>query len=329
MAGAKGNGAPIHLAFLGCGGATRIHSRTLRGFPGVHRHYISRDPDRARDFRDRFGGGRAYADYAEALRDEALDVVFIATPPFAHLEQALAALAAGKHVIVEKPAFLRSTDFDTVASAAAVAGRRVLVAENYYYKPLTRRLRALISAGEIGNVRLLYVNAMKQQTTGDWRDDPDRAGGGALFEGGIHWIDFIAALGLDVHSVQAWRPGGPSRSPERSAVVVARYTNGAVGTLFFSWDAPSPLKGLRLSRIYGTAGTIAFESNGVALALYGRRRRLQLPGLRDIAGYRAMFRDFLDGLRADHEPEMTLERARRDVELVEEAYASMAASASR
>ncbi len=319
------NATKLGIAFLGCGAATRMHSRTLRGSDGVDRFYVSRDPRRADAYRERFGGAGAFPDLDAALSDPRVDAVFVATPPALHLEPTLAAVGAGKHVIVEKPAFLDTAALDRAGAAAARAGVRVLVAENYFYKPLLGRLRELLAEGAIGDVRVLYVNAMKSQTTGDWRDEPELAGGGALFEGGIHWVSFMNGLGLDVAAVHAWRPGAGgerSASGERSAVVVFHYEGGAVGTLYFSWDQPSPLRGLRISRIYGSRGTIAFESNGVALSVWGRRRRISFPGFRDISGYRAMFADFVDVLRSGRAPRMTLERARRDLELVEEAYRS-------
>ncbi len=314
----------LEIAFLGCGQAARMHSRTLGRMDGVGLRYASRDAVRAEAWRERHGGSRAYGSYEEGLADPAVDVAFVVTPPHLHLEQTLAALEAGKHVWVEKPAFLRSGDVARVRSAAEAAGRRVMVAENYVYKPLAARLRELLRDGAIGRPRMLYVNALKEQTTGDWRDDPALAGGGALFEGGIHWLSFMASLGMDVHGVSAWRPGGGGPGAERSALLVLDYDDGAVGSLFFSWDQPSPLKGLRLSRIYGTEGTLAFESNGVAVSVFGRRRKsFSFPGFRDIAGYRAMFGDFLAALRQGREPFMTLDMAARDLRLVEAAYASM------
>ncbi len=315
------DGSTLRIVFLGCGSATHMHSRTLRGFAGVELAYASRDARRAAEFRERFGGVAAFGSYDDALADSATDVVLVATPPRFHLEQTLAALRAGKHVIVEKPAFLEADDMAQVRDAATAAGRRVCVAENYFYKPLLETLRGLLADGVVGEVRLLYVNAMKEQRTGDWRDDPALAGGGALFEGGIHWINFMANLGLHIDTVDALRPGDGT-GPDREMLVTLGYAEGAAGVLLLSWRAPSPLRGLRLSRIYGTEGAIAFESNGVAVAVHGRRTRLHFPGFRDIAGYRAMFADFLDALRMDQEPRMTLELAEQDLRIVAAAYAS-------
>jgi UDP-N-acetylglucosamine 3-dehydrogenase len=317
-------GRPLRIALLGTGGVTRRHARTLASLGGEAICFIaSRERWRAEALNMRIGGGGAFGSYEDAIADERIDAVLVATPPAHHLELALAAAGAGKHVIVEKPPFLHASDFDAVEAVAERAGVRVLVAENYRYKPLLRMLRSVVASGEIGDVRYVKVNALKHQRVTGWRTDPALAGGGALFEGGIHWVHLMDNLGLTVASVQAYRPGQPE-GPERSMLVVVQYEEGGVGTLHHSWDTPGLLRGLRLSRLHGTHGSVAFESNGIAAVVNGTRgRRVVVPGLRDISGYRAMFVDFIASLRSGREPLMTLARARRDLELVESAYRSL------
>jgi UDP-N-acetylglucosamine 3-dehydrogenase len=320
--GSNGNAraAQLGIAFLGCGAVTQAHTRTLRSLDSnVRLYYASRDSSRAAEVNTRCAGNGAFTSYAAAVEDKGVDAVLIATPPAFHLEWTLLALAAGKHVIVEKPPFPRAADFAAVEQAARAASRQVFVAENYFYKPLVRMLRAMMEDGVVGEPRFLDIKALKTQRTEDWRDDPILAGGGALYEGGIHWIDFLANIGLQIVSVHGFRPG-VSAGLDREMLVVARYAEGAVGVLFFSWAIPSLLKGVRLSHIYGTAGSIRFESNGMFVLVLGKKRALRFPGVRDLTGTRAMFRDFLGALREQRPPEFTLARARRDLELVEAAY---------
>jgi predicted dehydrogenase len=230
------------------------------------------------------------------------------------------ALTARKHVIVDKPPFLRRGDFDEVEYLAAAAGRRVFVAENYFYKPLLRELREQIARGSIGDVRIITINALKRQTTeGNWRDRPEDAGGGAFFEGGIHWVNFLANLGLEVIDLHGYRPGG-QEGFDRTMVAVFEYAEGAVGTLFYSWEIGSPMKGLRLSAIHGTDGAITFESNGLFVAVRGVRKRITIPAPRDLLGYGAMFEDFFDSIRTGRDPQFTLAAARRDLAMVERIY---------
>ena len=306
----------LGLAFLGCGWATRLHSRTLRGSGDVRRFYASRDGARAAEYAATFRGVGSFGSYDAALASPDVHIVLIATPPSSHLDLALRAIDAGKDVIVEKPPFMTLADFDRAAAAGQAANRLVMVAENYYYKPLAEALRAIIASGDLGEVRFVSVNALKRQKTGDWRDDPAMSGGGAMFEAGVHWVNFMANLGLTVESIEAFR-AGPRGGPDRSSLAVLRYAGGAIGTLAQSWEIPSSLKGVRLSRIFGTAGSVTFESNGVFLFQRARRTRLRLPGFRDMLGYHAMFADFLASVRSREQPRFSIRLARQDMALLE------------
>lgn len=310
---------PVSLAFLGCGFATHLHSKTLRRFKHVQRYYASRDAEKARRAAEKYRGAGSFLSYEAAIEAPEIDVVLVATPPSRHLDLTLRALQAGKHVIVEKPPFLSVADFDRVRRESERVGRQVFVAENYFYKPLAVKLRELLLTNMIGKVRFVHVNALKRQRVNDWRADPELAGGGALMEGGIHWVNFVANLGLTVERVSGFFPDQQA-GRERSALLAFRFREGAAGALYYSWETPSLFRGLRLSKIYGTHGSITFESNGLFVAVRGRQVWLLFPGLRDIAGYRAMFADFFASLQEERPARFTLDLARQDLALIEQAY---------
>lgn len=306
------------IVFLGCGRITRTHSRTLASLaPGLPLFYASRDPAKAQEYCRRFKGVGWFPSYEAALRDTSSTIALIATPPVTHFDLTFNALAAGRHVIVEKPAYLRSADCELVLGAARAAGRQVFIAENYHYKPLARHLRRVIAENAVGDTRLIHINALRTQVSAGWRGDPDLAGGGALFEGGIHWIAFLAGIGLPVRRVTGHRAGEPGRT-DLTWLVTFEYANGALGQLWYSWEIPSLLRGLRLSAMYGTGGTVTFETNGLFVLEAGRKRRLTLPAIDDVRGYRAMFTDFLGALRDGREPAYTLAHAQRDLSYIEE-----------
>ena len=178
---------PVHLAFLGCGFITRVHSRHLRKMPSEFVcSYASRDPARAAEYQRRHGGLQHYTGYDEALRDPTVDAVVVAVPPHLHLELALRALELGKHVVVEKPAFSQLDDYRIAIEAREQAGRVVLVAENDHYKPLAVALRRLLDSrdaidvvrrssrnkgGVIGELVFgQFVSVMrKPKSASDWR----------------------------------------------------------------------------------------------------------------------------------------------------------------
>ena len=320
---------PLRLAFLGCGFITRVHSRHLRALRAdVVPSYASRERARAEDYRRRFGGSGSYGDYEAAIDDPAIDAVVIAVPPRLHLHLALRALAAGKHVLVEKPAFLTMADYDTVRVARERAGRTVLVAENDHYKPLAVCLRALVAKGVIGEMVFAHfvTIARRLKTADDWRNDETMAGGDAFFEEGVHWLHLAGSLGPRIVSIQGYRPSVSRTGADRRAksmMVAFRYDNNAVGSLYYSREIPSLLRGLRLSKLLGRDGVISFESNGLFILVRGGGLpRLVVPGLRDIRGYQAMYRDFVRAVRQHVTPEMSLERAMEDQQLMEQAYAT-------
>jgi predicted dehydrogenase len=321
---------PLRLAFLGCGFITRVHSRHLHSLrPDVAFAYASRDAKRAEEYRARYSGFASFGDYSTAIADPRVDAVVIAVPPRFHLELALEALAAGKHVLVEKPAFPRLEDYRTVAAARDAAHRVVIVGENDHYKPLAVRLRALIAAGAIGEMVFAHFTtiARRLKTADDWRNDESMAGGDAFFEEGIHWLHIAGSLGPHITSIHGYRPAISREGPDRRAksmMVAFRYDNGAVGALYYSREIPSLFRGLRLSKLYGRDGVISFESNGLALLARGRGvPRLIFPGFVDIRGYKAMYRDFMRSIAAGGAPEMNLERAMADQRLMDQVYATL------
>jgi predicted dehydrogenase len=327
--------SPVRLAFLGCGFITQVHSRNLRALGhDVACCYASRDGVRAEAFRRNFGGVACYGSYVEAIDDPAVDAVVIAVPPRFHLDLTLQALDAGKHVVVEKPAYPTMADYETARAARDRAGRVVLVGENDHYKPLAVCLRRLLAEGVIGEMVFAHFTTLAKRfkSGDDWRNDEVMAGGDAFFEEGIHWLHIAGSLGPVITSAHGFRPDLARDGPDRRAksmLVAFRYDNGAVGALYYSREVPSLLRGLRLSKLFGREGIITFESNGAFVVVRHRRwPRLIVPGLRDIRGYQAMYRDFFRAIRTGDAPAMSLERAIEDQRLMDQIYAGLAPAGS-
>ena len=323
--------APLRVAFLGCGFITRVHSRHLRSLKGeIVSSYASRDRAKAEAFRREHGGVTSYATYTAAIEDTNVDAVVVAVPPRWHLDLTLQALEAGKHVLVEKPAYLRLEDYDAVVKARDRAGRVVLVGENDHYKPLAVTLRRLIAQGVLGDMVFAHFTtiARRLKAGDDWRNDEDVAGGDAFFEEGIHWLHLASSLGPRVEAIHGYRPSVSTTGLDtraKSMLVSFRYDNGAVGSLYYSREVPSLLRGLRLSKLFGRRRVITFESNGLFVLVRGEGApSLILPGFRDMRGYQAMYRDFAHAIGTDGVPQMSLERALEDHRLMDQIYATVA-----
>ncbi len=321
----------LRIAFLGCGFITNVHSRNLKALgSAVVASYASRDAAKAAEYCRTHKGAGSFGDYERAIADPNVDAVVVAVPPKFHLDLTLQALAAGKHVLVEKPAFPALADFETVRVARDSARRVVLVGENDHYKPLAVTLRKLVAEGVIGEMVFAHFTTLahRLKAADDWRNDESMAGGDAFFEEGIHWLHIANSLGPRITTIHGHRPTASREGPDRRAksmMVAFRYDNGAVGALYYSREVPSLFRGLRLSKLFGRQGIITFESNGGFVIVRGKGMpRVVMPGFRDIRGYQAMYRDFYESIRNGRAPEMSLERAMDDQRLMEQVYATLA-----
>jgi predicted dehydrogenase len=135
---------------------------------------------------------RTYADNKALLADPEVQAVFIATPNAFHAPLALRALAAGKHVLVEKPFATNATEAEAVVNAAARAGKLLSVGMNQRFLPDAQRIARLVRAGELGHVyhaKAFWFRRAGIPKLGTWFGSKSLAGGGALYDIGVHLLD--------------------------------------------------------------------------------------------------------------------------------------------
>ena len=319
--------ATVNLCLLGCGAVARLHARVARTLGGdVHLLFASRSREKAEAYNRRYGGDGAFGSYEEACATPGVDAVLVCTPPSRHVEHTRLAAANRKAVLIEKPVARTLAELAEIEAAVREAGVIAMVAENYYFKPVVRVLREHLAAGDIGQLLFIEINRANKSRASGWRTDPAEMGGGALLEGGVHWVNYICSLGGEVREVLATGPetGHQPAAPfEDGLEVLLKFQSGAVGKLLHAWNVPNRLGGLQLSKAYGTLGSIVFESNGLFAIVVGRRKRLRFPGVLDLMGYRAMLRHFIACVRDGAAPAMSLSVARRDLAVVVAAYRSL------
>lgn len=316
----------MHIVLLGCGNITKRHAQLLKKIDGnLALSFASRNLTKAQTYQQQLNGVTAFGSYEAAIAAPDVDVVMVNTPPNSHFELAEQALRLQKHVIVEKPPFFYPANFDTLKALSLKNKRQIFVAENYFYRPLRRKIVDLLHSNVIGRPLFVHINATKTQRVDDWRGNSEEVGYGALFEGGIHWINFINNLGYSITKVRGAVPHGYQEGQlERSIQVMAETENGPVINLSYSWETAALFGGLRWSKIQGTEGSITFESNGLLLFLRGKKIRIALCDIPShIGGYRLMFEDFLQALRTGQSPELTFDMAKRDLEIVANIYESL------
>ena len=317
----------LGLCILGCGSIARLHSRVARTLRSqVELSYASRSLETAEQYAKQFRGVAAFGSYEAACADPRVHAVFICTPHAFHVDHVRLATAHGKAVLIEKPVTRTLGELATIERLVADAGVVAMVAENYHFKPLRRVLEHHIGRGDIGDVLFIEVNRAGRSKIAGWRKDAELMGGGALLEGGVHWINLLVNLGGSVTSVIAAQPDKNQEliAPfEDGLQLLVKFADGAVGKMLHSWNLRNRIGGLGMSKIYGSTGNILFESNGVFALVLGNRRRLRFPGVLDIMGYRAMLKHFIECVQKERTPSMSLEVARRDLRVIVAAYRSL------
>jgi len=216
---------------------------------------------------------RVYASYAEmatreARRKDGIDAVAVVTPNHLHAPVALQFLRRGIHVICDKPLTATLPEAKRLAKAAATSGVIFALTHNYTGTPMVRQARAMVAAGDLGEIRVVQVEyaqdwlANDLETTGhkqaDWRTDPARTGaGGSTGDIGTHAFNlasFVTGLELETLSadLQSFVPG---RRVDDNGHVMLRFKGGARGMLWCSQVAAGCENALKL-RVYGTKAGI-------------------------------------------------------------------------
>jgi len=306
------------VCIVGCGRFARVHARHLKPFVGLT--FCSRTRSSAERCCRRFGGAGVFERFDQAIASPDITAVVIVSPPEFHAAQVALALDAGKGVLVEKPMCVTREEVDAIGRAIGRnPGSLLMVAENYYYKPILATIRRAIDDGALGRIESVLVQKLRVQASAGWKCQH-----GALLEGGVHFVAFISDIFSSApETVSAVFPGRVAGAPERRSITSLRYPGGARAELRYSWESPSPTAGVfQHSWIAGTDGTLMFESNGLYAALRsGRHGRRMHVYLRDVMGRRRMTRDFIECL-ADRSkaPYSDFARASRDLGVVFGAY---------
>ncbi len=186
----------INVGVVGTGFMGVAHTEALRRLGVNVAAIVGSTPERARAKAAQANLPIVVDTLDALLRDPSIDVVHITSPNHVHHEQVLAVLAAGKHVVCEKPLGLDSTQTHQLLEAARLAGVVHAVCFNQRFYPLVHQAREMVSAGEIGAVRLVSGGYLQDwlllDTDWNWRLEPERSGSlRAVADIGSHWFDNV------------------------------------------------------------------------------------------------------------------------------------------
>ena len=268
--------APIRLGMVGggndafIGGVHRIASRIDDRFDLVA-GALSSTPEKSAASAEALGITRSYGSFAEmaeaeAAREDGIEAVAIVTPNHVHAAAAKAFLAKGIHVICDKPLTATMEEAADLEAAVAQAQSLFVLTHNYTGYPMIRQARAMVAAGDLGDIRIVQAEYPQDWLTSaveneglkqaEWRTDPARSGaGGSVGDIGTHAHNLACFVsGLKVESLaadlQSW---GAGRALDDNAHMMLRFQGGARGMLWSSQVAPGNENALKL-RIYGDKG---------------------------------------------------------------------------
>jgi predicted dehydrogenase len=249
----------MRSGIIGTGFIGGVHAYAVRAAGGVLAHIAGQSLEHATEAARRLGAEHACASAAELINADDVDVVHICTPNALHVPQAEAVIAAGKHVICEKPLATDPGDARRLVEAATGAGLVAAVPFVYRFYPSVREARARIDAGDAGPLWLLHGSYLQDWLAGsdatNWRVDPKQGGSSRAFgDIGVHWCDLMEfTTGHRITRLIArMATAYPDRITEDGAVVLFDTDRGASGSvvvsqvspgrknrLWFSFDGPS------------------------------------------------------------------------------------------
>jgi len=253
---------PLRWGLVGCGDiAARRVAAALRDSP--HSALVAvarRRAHLAEAFAREHGARRAHADWRDLVRDAEVDAVYVATPVRLHLEQAVAAAEAGKHVLCEKPMALTAAECDRMIAAAQRSRVRLGVAYYRHHYPVVARLRELLASGEIGAPILCEVGVFEpfDAAPGDaraWLLDEAEAGGGPMMDFGCHRLEVLLDLFGPVDDVRGFPANVRfrNRAVEDTCVAHLRFRSGASAVLTVTHAAAERRDTFD---VYGSTGSV-------------------------------------------------------------------------
>lgn len=345
----------VRFGILSYGKVARLHAAALRAVPGAALAAVcGRDRQKRESFGAEFGIP-AYGDVSSMVAEGAVDVVIVATPHPAHLEGTLEALAAGAHVIVEKPMALSTAECDRMIAAAAAARRRLGVISQRRWFPAARRVKDAIRAGKIGVPVLGQVTMLGWRDEAYYRSDPWRGswsgeGGGVLVNQAPHQLDLLLwYLGKAVEVSAYWgNLNHPYIEVEDTAVASVRFESGALASILVS-NSQKPGIYAKVHAHGSNGASAGVQTDGGAMFIAGMSRIVDtpyndvwtIPGEEELparwreeddAIFRApeaterfhtlQFADFAEAIRHDRAPAVTGEDGRATVALIEAIYRS-------
>ena len=326
----------LKAAIVGTGAVAHLHARAVLADHRVDLVAVCDVRAERRDaFADTYDVVRQYANITDLLAHERLDVAILCTPPDLHLEQSLAAFAAGVHVVCEKPPALSLAELDQMQGAADAAGLALAIVFQQRTGSAAAHVKHLLDSGALGRPLLAQCQTLwlrqDDYYAADWRGTWDGEGGGTTLGHGIHQMDLLAYLMGDWAEVDArvWRLARDIEMEDVSTATI-QFANGVVATAVSSVLSPretsyvridTDLATVEVEHLYGHAGHNwhLTPARGVSAE---QSASWALPTQDEPSGHGPLVRAVIDSLSTGVPLPDLVTHARRPLELVTAIYAS-------
>jgi UDP-N-acetyl-2-amino-2-deoxyglucuronate dehydrogenase len=330
----------MRFVIVGAGAIGRLHASVLAtGLPGAElAGVVDRTPAKAAELA-RAHGARPYPTLAAALEDA--DAVAVCTPSGAHADAAVAALDAGRHVLIEKPIDVSLAAARRIIAARRRAGTVAGVVSQHRFDPASQAVHEAVRAGRLGRISSAVVSmpwwrSQDYYDSAAWRGTLALDGGGALMNQAIHCVDLLVwLLGPPVEvTASTARLAHDGIEVEDTAVATLRFAGGALGVLHAT-TAAYPGLGARI-QVHGDKGSAVIDADQlVHLHTADRGGGASEPAAPVPTGgsepmaialdaHARQYRDFLDAVATGRAPLVTLDEATRTLAVVLAVYESAA-----
>jgi len=333
----------IRVGVIGCGGiAKRSHIPNLVSQPDVEVVAICDVYNEVCEVvAEEHKIPHVFTDYNDLLAMDEIDAVDICTPNFAHKDPAIAALQAGKHVLVEKPIARNATEGQEMVDAARKSGKKFMVAQCCRWLPDSLALKRFIDGGAMGEMYYARIQAIRRRGIPSWGvfTDKEKQGGGPLIDIGVHILDTtlwllghpkpVAASGA-TYTKFGNRPGifgawGPwdhtNFTVEDFAAGFVRFENGLTLSIESSFAANIEKDRMSLA-IMGTEGGCQTDPLKLFREEHGTLIDISPTSLPASNMYAAEIRGFIDSIKNDTEPPVTGEQALLVMKILDGIYKS-------
>lgn len=335
----------VRFGIIGCGMIANFHAAALKDSANTELiGCVSRSSEKSREFAEKHGC-RVFESLDSMLSDPEIDAVSICSPSGAHLDPAIDAARAGRHVVVEKPLEVTTERCDQIIRACEAAGVKLGVTFQSRFYRSSQLLKTAIDSSRFGRITLgdAYVKWFRSQAyydSGAWRGTWALDGGGALMNQAIHSVDLLLWFMGPVRQVSAMVDTATHERIEVEDVAVAtlKFENGALGVIEATTTAyPGALKKIE---ICGSGGSVVLEEEDLIQWQFAEQQpiddeiRQQMQGQTKTGGgaadpsaighhgHQMFFEDFANAIETNGRPLIDGHEGRLSVEVIEAIYLS-------